>query len=118
MLVDIVNSGWVPIYNLNLTEDVPGYIDAPGIALSYPWTHSGTMVAAFELEPPDTATSLRGDTVTDGPFIEAKEVIAGFYVIEAPDLDAALQVARQNPILRQGGGLEVRPVADSTLAAQ
>jgi len=39
MLVDIVNSGWVPIFNLNLSEDVPGYIDAPGIALSYPWQH-------------------------------------------------------------------------------
>ena len=39
MLVDIVNAGWVPIYNLNLTEDVPGYIAAPGIALTYPWKH-------------------------------------------------------------------------------
>jgi glyoxylase-like metal-dependent hydrolase (beta-lactamase superfamily II) len=39
MLVDIVNSGWVPIFNLNLSEDVPGYIDAPGIALRYPWQH-------------------------------------------------------------------------------
>jgi glyoxylase-like metal-dependent hydrolase (beta-lactamase superfamily II) len=39
MLVDIVNSGWVPIYNLNLSEDVPGYIDAPDIALAYPWQH-------------------------------------------------------------------------------
>jgi glyoxylase-like metal-dependent hydrolase (beta-lactamase superfamily II) len=39
MLVDIVNSGWVPIYNLNLSEDVPGYIDAPDWALNYPWRH-------------------------------------------------------------------------------
>jgi len=39
MLVDIVNSGWVPIFNLNLSEDVPGYIDAPGQALAYPWRH-------------------------------------------------------------------------------
>src|SRR3954453_19353827 len=37
MLVDIANPGWVPIYNLNLTEDVPGYIDAADKALSYPW---------------------------------------------------------------------------------
>ncbi len=34
-----MNSGWVPVYNLNLTGDVPGYIEAPAIALSYPWTH-------------------------------------------------------------------------------
>ncbi len=39
MLIDIVNAGWVPIYNTNLSEDVPGYMEAPGIALSYPWTH-------------------------------------------------------------------------------
>jgi glyoxylase-like metal-dependent hydrolase (beta-lactamase superfamily II) len=39
MLVDIVNSGWVPIYNLNLSEDVPGYIAAPTTALAYPWEH-------------------------------------------------------------------------------
>jgi glyoxylase-like metal-dependent hydrolase (beta-lactamase superfamily II) len=39
MLIDIVNSGWVPIYNCNLSEDIPGYIDAPAIALEYPWKH-------------------------------------------------------------------------------
>ena len=39
MLIDIVNAGWVPIYNLNLSEDVPGYLAAPATALSYPWTH-------------------------------------------------------------------------------
>ena len=39
MLVDIVNSGWVPIFNLNLSEDVPGYLDAPDVALGYPWQH-------------------------------------------------------------------------------
>src|SRR4051794_3794629 len=39
MLIDIVNSGWVPIYNLNLSEDVPGYIDAPSVALGYPWKY-------------------------------------------------------------------------------
>ena len=72
--------------------------------------NAGTMVAAFALKPVAMATSVRGDVVTDGPFVEAKEVIAGFYVIEAPDLDAALQVARRNPATRQGGGVEVRPV--------
>ena len=39
MFIDVVNGGWVPIYNVNLSEDVPGYIGAPAIALSYPWTH-------------------------------------------------------------------------------
>jgi glyoxylase-like metal-dependent hydrolase (beta-lactamase superfamily II) len=39
MFIDVVNAGWVLIYNLNLSEDVPGYMGAPDIALSYPWTH-------------------------------------------------------------------------------
>ena len=71
---------------------------------------SGAMVAAFALHPVATATSIRGDVVTDGPFIDAKEVVAGFCVIEAPDLDAALEIARRNPATQQGGGVEVRPV--------
>ena len=39
MFINVVNAGWVPIYNLNLSEDVPGYMAAPAIALSYLWTH-------------------------------------------------------------------------------
>src|SRR6266516_2055452 len=39
MFIDVVNAGWVPIYNLNLSEDVIGYMAAPATALSYPWTH-------------------------------------------------------------------------------
>src|SRR3954452_11794959 len=39
MFIDVVNAGWVPIYNTNLSEDVIGYIGAPAIALSYAWTH-------------------------------------------------------------------------------
>jgi hypothetical protein len=72
--------------------------------------HEGIMTLAFRLESYETATSLRAEGMTDGPFIEAKEVILGFYVVEADDLDAALDIARRNPILRQGGGVEVRPV--------
>ena len=71
---------------------------------------SGVMVAAVALQSIETATSLRGDTITDGPFLETKEVLVGLYTIEAQDLDAALALARRNPILEHGGGLEVRPV--------
>src|ERR1700742_4648534 len=39
MFIDVVNAGWVPIYNVNLSEDVMGYMAAPAIAVSYPWTH-------------------------------------------------------------------------------
>jgi hypothetical protein len=79
---------------------------------------AGAMVAAFALTPRDMATSVRGDVVTDGPFLEAKEVVAGFYVIEAPDLDAALEIARRNPATQEGGGVEVRPVHSGGVAAR
>jgi hypothetical protein len=69
------------------------------------------MVAAFALHPKAMATSIRGDVMTDGPFVEAKEVVAGFCVVDAPDLDAALEIAARNPATRLGGGVEVRPVA-------
>ncbi|WP_112243297.1 YciI family protein [Kribbella monticola] len=79
---------------------------------------AGAVVAAFALTPRDMATSIRGDVVTDGPFVEAKEVVAGFYVIEAPDLDAALEIARRNPATQQGGGVEVRPVHSGGVITQ
>src|SRR5215469_7594687 len=76
---------------------------------------SGSMVMAYALTPRDLATSIRGDTITDGPFVDAKEVVAGFYVIDAPDLDAALAIARLNPVVRDGGGVEVRPIHSSVV---
>jgi hypothetical protein len=71
-----------------------------------------------ELESVRTATTLRasgGDTptITDGPFLETKEALGGFYVIEAPDLDAAVALAGLLPELReQHGAIEVRPIVD------
>jgi len=76
-------------------------------------TESGSMVAAYALTPRDMATSVRADAITDGPFIDSKEVVAGFYVIEAPDLDAALAIARTNPVIADGGGVEIRPIHSS-----
>ena len=79
---------------------------------------SGSMVAAYALTPRDMATSIRADGITDGPFVDSKEVVAGFYIIEAPDLDAALAIARTNPVVRDGGGVEVRPLAGSRFPGQ
>ncbi len=78
---------------------------------------SGAMVAAFALEDSSQATSLRGNLITDGPYFETKEVIVGFYVIEAPNLEAAVVTARANPIVQRGGGVEVRPVAGGVVIA-
>jgi hypothetical protein len=73
--------------------------------------HGGQIVAAVELEPGSTATAIRGGMVTDGPFAETKEVVAGVYVLEARDLDHALELAAMTPIV--DGGVEVRPIAGS-----
>jgi hypothetical protein len=55
-----------------------------------------------------------GDTlVTDGPFADTKDVIGGYYVIEADDLDAAIALAAKVPAARMGGCVEVRPVRGS-----
>jgi hypothetical protein len=68
----------------------------------------GRIVAGMALEPTATATAIRGDLVTDGPFIESKEAIAGVFVLEARDLDHALALAKLTPIV--DGGVEVRPL--------
>jgi hypothetical protein len=65
------------------------------------------------LHPTASATSIRRDAkgdvvVTDGVFIESKEALGGYYVIEAPDLDAAIAIAKQVPAAF--GGVEVRPI--------
>jgi len=68
----------------------------------------GRILSACATQPAYTATSIRGDVVTDGPFVETKEVLAGFFVVEARDLDHALAMGRLVPIM--DGGVEVRPL--------
>lgn len=76
---------------------------------------SGVMVAAEALQPVETATTVRVRngklSVTDGPFMETKEQLAGFYLIEARDLNDAIQVAAKIPPAREGS-VEVRPVRE------
>jgi hypothetical protein len=67
-----------------------------------------TVLGGEALQPTGTATSVRGSEVTDGPFVETKEALGGYYVIDAPDLDTALAVAKTCPA--RFGGVEVRPV--------
>ena len=76
---------------------------------------SGLVVASEALQPVQTATTVRvrnGRThVTDGPFAETKEQLGGFFLIEARDLNEAIQVAARIPSARLGS-VEVRPVWD------
>lgn len=78
---------------------------------------NGVMVAAYALTPRDMATSIRGDIITDGPFVDSKEVVAGFYVLEAADLDEALAIARLNPVVADGGGSKSGPSTAPSSAA-
>ena len=56
------------------------------------------------------AVPIRAGGVTHQPFVEAKEIVAGSYVLNAPDLSTALTIAGTNPVIADGGGVEVRPV--------
>lgn len=72
---------------------------------------SGSMALAYALTPRALAVSIRRDGTTAGPFVQADQFVAGFYVLEAPDLDAAIAIACLNPAVRTStGGVEVRPV--------
>jgi hypothetical protein len=72
------------------------------------------ILGGAQLQPAETATTVRvqdGRTLTtDGPFTETKEVLAGYYLFEADDLDAAIEVAAALPAARMGGAIEVRPL--------
>ncbi len=84
-------------------------------ALNESLRSSGRYVAAEALQPTQTATLVRVRngkvSTTDGPFAETKEQLGGFYLIEAKDLNDAIQVASRIPSARFGS-VEVRPVMD------
>jgi hypothetical protein len=69
----------------------------------------GQILSGHALDSSETATTVRGEIVTDGPFLESKEVLAGFCIIEARDLDHALEIAKLNPATWRGS-VEVRPL--------
>jgi hypothetical protein len=70
----------------------------------------------MQLDEPATSTTVRvqdGKTLTtDGPFVEIKESIGGYFLFEADDLDAAIEVASRVPAARLGGAVEVRPIVE------
>ena len=94
-------------------SDMDAVPDSDCMAFGESLRASGRYVAAEALQRVDTATTVRlrdgKVSVTDGPFAETKEQLAGFYLIDANDLDEALQVAAKIPPARVGT-IEVRPV--------
>jgi hypothetical protein len=73
-------------------------------------------VGSEQLQPAETATTVRvqdGQALTtDGPFVETKEQLGGYYVFEADDLDGAIALAARIPASRSGGAVEVRPILE------
>ena len=91
-----------------LTEDVMGEYMAV--------SQDERVVGGEQLQPIETATTVRvngGDALTtDGPFADTKEFLGGFFLLEADDIDTALEVAARIPAARLGGAVEVRPVVE------
>src|SRR5690606_29896247 len=87
--------------------------DLSCLAFDEPIRASGHCIASEALQPAATATTVRvrngKATVTEGPFAETKECLAGFYMIEARDLNEAIQIASRVPPARVGS-VEVRPI--------
>ena len=77
---------------------------------------SPAVIGGEQLQSVETATTVRvqnGETLlTDGPFVDAKEHLGGYMLVEADDLDAALEIAARIPAARMGGAVEVRPLVE------
>lgn len=87
-------------------------LDRDSVAYNNELAKKGNFIAASALQPPGTAKIVRHrngkPAVTDGPYAEAKEVLAGFILIEAHDMDEAVRIAEKIPV-GQFGSIEVRP---------
>lgn len=88
---------------------------ADSTVLTHELHRDGQFIAASPLQPVVTATSVKiregKRLVTDGPFAETHEQLGGYFLIEASDLDAAIEIASRIPAARKGT-VEIRPVVD------
>lgn len=91
-------------------EGLAAVMDAHGAFAKAVVDVGAQIVGGEALKDTETATSIRGGVITDGPFFETKEVLGGYYLIEARDLDHAVEIAKGCPAA--GGGVEVRPVME------
>ena len=96
----------------NLPEDERNAVVAGWQALN----QTAGVTPGNQLQPPETATTVRvqdGQTLTtDGPYVETKEALDGYFILEAADLDAAIEVAGRVPSLEHGGRIEIRPLVE------
>ncbi len=108
----LIYSGDAPEQWDSLSEDEQNAIMGEYFAIS----ESPGVTGGNQLQPVETATTVRVDNgstlTTDGPFAETKEALGGYYLVDADNLDAALEVAARIPAARLGGAVEVRPVVE------
>jgi hypothetical protein len=107
LLIYADSSGWD-----GLSEDEQNSISGEYYAIN----DDSRVVGGDQLQPVETATTVRVDNgstlTTDGPFLETKEELGGYYMLEADDLDGAVEIAARIPAARLGGAIEVRPVVE------
>lgn len=103
------------VYATMSAEEWRGIVDAHSTFVKQVFELGGSLAGGEALAPTRAATSIRhGGAVTAGPFVETAEALGGFYVVEARDLEHAVEIAALCPA--PGGGVEVRPVVDPTTA--
>ncbi len=75
---------------------------------------AGKFKGGDELRPTGRMLSVQNGKIVDGPFTESKEMVGGYFVIEAADYDEAVTIAKESPGLAYGGAVEVRLISDYT----
>jgi hypothetical protein len=98
-----------------LTQSESEFLDSESLAYDDTLHKGGHLIAAQALQPVRSATTLRVQQgkvlITDGPFMETHEQIGGFILIEAKDLNEAIQLASKIPVARMGA-IELRPIKE------
>ena len=108
-----------------MEEATPDFVPTP--EMMAPWAvfnneaaEAGVLRGGSGLQHSTTATTVRGGgevVLTDGPFMETKEQLAGYYVVDCADLDEAIAWAKKVPAVSWGAAIELRPVIGETDAA-
>lgn len=105
----------VLIYEKPEASDPLGPAERQALSDEYMAIHEDPrVIEGARLQPVEMTTTVRmqgGETlITDGPFADTKEVFGGYYLLEAGDLDAAIEIAERIPAARLGGAIEIRPL--------
>jgi hypothetical protein len=95
-----------------LSEAEKGAVSGEYFALS----DTPGVTGGAQLQPPTSSTTIRVQDgralTTDGPFLETKEALGGYYLLDVDDLDAAIELAARVPAARMGGAVELRPLVE------